>query len=345
MDAVSRERLVRGCARLESTTQLHAALLPELGRALDASLVFAYRALPDALRVYAPPDTPPLVETYLSEYVGDCPLHALKSEVTGAVVPTTALYGYGRLVRTRVHDELWRPYGLDHHVALRLDDPELGGLGIVINRPHGQGEFEADELRWLQGVVAPLAGALRRVVRIEALEARLGALEALLRASDDPSSAPSATLVFDADGALVHLRAAPEAAAVVLALGDAAHPLRRAARGLVARRADAALAPDHVLDLGPAGRWRGTVSLLEVTQARPLVIITARAIDLRAFGLSRAEQAVLDELVAGRSNAEIGRRLFISPETVRTHLTRIYKKLGVRSRLEAVTKARLRGSA
>lgn len=342
---MTRERLVRGCARLESTTQLHAALLPELGRALDASLVFAYRALPDALRVYAPPDTPPLVETYLSEYVGDCPLHALKSEVTGAVVPTTALYGYGRLVRTRVHDELWRPHGLDHHVALRLDDPELGGLGIVVNRPHRQGEFKADELRWLEGVVAPLAGALRRVIRVEALEARLGALEALLRASDEPSSGPSATLVFDADGAPVHVRAAPEAAAAVTALGDAAHPLRRAARALLTGRADAPVALEQVLELGAGGRWRGSVSVLERTQARPLVILTLRMLDARQFGLSRAEQAVLDELVAGRSNVEIGRRLFISPETVRTHLTRIYKKLGVSSRLEAAVKARLRGSA
>ena len=340
---------MRDCARLESTAALHEALLPELGRALDASLVFAYRALPHSLRVYAPPRTPKLVETYLEEYVDECPLHALKSEVTGTVVPTTGLYGYGRLVRTRVHDELWRPHGLDHHVALRLDDPDLGGLGIVINRSHRQGEFEADELRWLEGLVAPLAGALRRVVRVEALEARVGALEALLRAADDPTSGPTsgptATLVFDADGAPVHVRAAPEAAAAVTALGDAAHPLRRAARALLAGRGGEPLALEHVLELGPGGRWRGSVSLLERAEARPLVILTLRMLDARRSGLSRAEQAVLDELVAGRSNAEIGRRLFISPETVRTHLTRIYKKLGVSSRLEAALKARVRGSS
>jgi DNA-binding CsgD family transcriptional regulator len=58
------------------------------------------------------------------------------------------------------------------------------------------------------------------------------------------------------------------------------------------------------------------------------------------FGLTRAELAVAGELLIGRSNPEIGRRLFISRDTVRTHLRHIFQKLGVSSRVEAVLKLR-----
>ena len=52
--------------------------------------------------------------------------------------------------------------------------------------------------------------------------------------------------------------------------------------------------------------------------------------------LSHREQDVLRALAAGLDNQGIAHRLFVSPETVRTHIVRIYRKLGVDSRLQAV---------
>ena len=46
-------------------------------------------------------------------------------------------------------------------------------------------------------------------------------------------------------------------------------------------------------------------------------------------------------VAAGLSNAEIGRRLWIEPATVRKHLEHIYDKLGVRSRTAALAKTRV----
>ena len=57
-----------------------------------------------------------------------------------------------------------------------------------------------------------------------------------------------------------------------------------------------------------------------------------------AAELSRREQEILELLARGYVNKEIGERLSIGVETVRTHLKHIYDKLHVSSRTEAVTK-------
>jgi len=59
-----------------------------------------------------------------------------------------------------------------------------------------------------------------------------------------------------------------------------------------------------------------------------------------ALGISPRELVVLKELAAGRSNKEIARRLEVSPNTVKTHLARLYEKLGAERRTDAVNRAR-----
>jgi DNA-binding CsgD family transcriptional regulator len=53
------------------------------------------------------------------------------------------------------------------------------------------------------------------------------------------------------------------------------------------------------------------------------------------YGLTRAETNVLALVATGLSNEEVGDRLFVSPATVRTHLHNVFRKLGVRSRVQA----------
>jgi DNA-binding CsgD family transcriptional regulator/tetratricopeptide (TPR) repeat protein len=57
------------------------------------------------------------------------------------------------------------------------------------------------------------------------------------------------------------------------------------------------------------------------------------------FGLSNREREVLSQIAKGRTNREIGERLFISQKTVGVHVGNILSKLGVSGRVEAATVA------
>jgi DNA-binding NarL/FixJ family response regulator len=56
-------------------------------------------------------------------------------------------------------------------------------------------------------------------------------------------------------------------------------------------------------------------------------------------GLSKRELSILEALESGASNAAIAKELYLAEQTVKFHLTNIYRKLGVSSRTEAVHSA------
>ena len=72
---------------------------------------------------------------------------------------------------------------------------------------------------------------------------------------------------------------------------------------------------------------------------------SARESDDRFAVLSGRERDVLGGLVAGRSNAEIAAALHISDKTVRNIVSRVFDKLSVRSRAQAIVMARDHGFA
>jgi DNA-binding NarL/FixJ family response regulator len=55
-------------------------------------------------------------------------------------------------------------------------------------------------------------------------------------------------------------------------------------------------------------------------------------------GLSSREREVFQNLLEGRTNKEIAAKLFVSVNTVRTHNRNIYSKLGLKNRLELITR-------
>ncbi len=59
----------------------------------------------------------------------------------------------------------------------------------------------------------------------------------------------------------------------------------------------------------------------------------------RRLALTEREMQVLRGMADGKSNAEIGRELFVSEDTVKTHARRLFRKLGARDRAHAVAAA------
>lgn len=56
--------------------------------------------------------------------------------------------------------------------------------------------------------------------------------------------------------------------------------------------------------------------------------------------LSKRELEVLREIAMGYTNKEIGEKLFVSENTIKTHLNNIYMKLEVNRRTQAISRAR-----
>nr|WP_206686922.1 MULTISPECIES: helix-turn-helix transcriptional regulator [Microbacterium] len=54
------------------------------------------------------------------------------------------------------------------------------------------------------------------------------------------------------------------------------------------------------------------------------------------LGLTAAQERVAQAVLAGATNEQVARALFLSPNTVSVHLSRIYAKVGVRSRGELI---------
>jgi DNA-binding CsgD family transcriptional regulator len=60
---------------------------------------------------------------------------------------------------------------------------------------------------------------------------------------------------------------------------------------------------------------------------------------IEGYGLSEREREVLELLSQGLSNQEIADHLFVSLNTIKTHLSKIYQKMNVTSRTQALKKA------
>jgi DNA-binding CsgD family transcriptional regulator len=132
--------------------------------------------------------------------------------------------------------------------------------------------------------------------------------------------------------------------AVTLAMGLGARPLLRRLRELAGRalialppEVDRLLEQPAVVPVGP----RAQVSPGPVPDVAPAPPPGPwpRAGGGDTFGLSKRELEVLGLIAQGRTNREIGDRLFISQKTVGVHVGNILAKLGVSGRVEAAAVA------
>jgi DNA-binding CsgD family transcriptional regulator len=100
-----------------------------------------------------------------------------------------------------------------------------------------------------------------------------------------------------------------------------------------------------------AGIWLGTRLLaprerivdriVEIAvPAAPLPKFAADDTARERLGITRRELEILELVARGLSNREIGETLFVSENTVKTHCSRAFDKLGARRRTEAVQRSK-----
>ena len=98
-----------------------------------------------------------------------------------------------------------------------------------------------------------------------------------------------------------------------------------------------------------AGIWLGTrllapreriVEVEIVVPAAPTPGFVADDTVRERLGITRRELEILELVARGLSNREIGETLFVSENTVKTHCSRSFDKLGARRRTEAVQRSK-----
>lgn len=103
--------------------------------------------------------------------------------------------------------------------------------------------------------------------------------------------------------------------------------------------------PPHTGPLSAVGAssapaWSGSTAL---ASAAPTTVRAAVRVDVPAVTLSVREMQVLTGMSQGKSNAQIGRELYLSEDTIKTHARRLFRKLGAKDRAEAVASGFRRG--
>lgn len=137
-------------------------------------------------------------------------------------------------------------------------------------------------------------------------------------------------------------KAAPEILAVMLTAYEDTenifNALAAGAAGYLLKRAPRAELLDAIREVHRGGSPMTTHIARKVVQSFQKAAETAPAAAEETHALSTREQEVLDYLSQGFLYKEIAEKMGISYETVHTYIRRIYEKLQVRTRTEAVAK-------
>ena len=230
----------------------------------------------------------------------------------------------------------------------RMRTPSNGGATVWVY----------DERRRVRDDVAARLVALPFVGRVEVIGDGASLMARLATRSPDVLLVGTQRAVDTGLSAATQaLRAHPTLSVLVLGAPDDAESVRQAvafgARGFlrwdatpiemglglsrVGLRADGrvpvAAAPQ------PVGAWNSAAPL---NGSAPT---TVRSTVREATGvqLSMREMQVLTGMSQGKSNAQIGRELYLSEDTIKTHARRLFRKLGAKDRAEAVATGFRRG--
>lgn len=282
-------------------------------------------------------------------------LHMQKFHPAGAVVLSDSILPLAELRRTAFFDEVMRPQDLGHAAMIGLSQKADFGVGFCLNRGPRQGPYTEQERYFLERLTPHL-------MRTVQLGFQLGTYEALQRMEYRTLDRIAVGVaLLDRKAGVLFVNQALRSMAIEGALNlrnqrlssySAAHAKRldeliqSAFRG----SAGATMAIPHPSDgrsvtlLVSSIRSRDIdrFASLDMRDAAAMVFVLDPAVSttmpsewvMDAYGLTLAEARVALHAASGSSVIQIGAQLKISPNTVKTHLRRVFSKLGIGSKAE-----------
>lgn len=220
--------------------------------------------------------------------------------------------------------------GPDGVVVIRVvvvDDQTVIRMGLRMMLEHETDLTIVGEASNAAEAVEVVAASRPDVVLMDVRMPEVDGIEATRRILADGATTPPAVLVlttFDDDE---YVFGALQAGAAGFLLKDAGPDVLVAAVRTVA-------AGDALIDPSVTRRLVERWVALEVTSAS-----TDRPVPAALGTLSAREREILIGLARGRSNRELADDLIVSEATVKTHVSNLLTKLGVRSRVQAVVLA------
>ncbi len=244
--------------------------------------------------------------------------------------------------------EVLGPLGLMYEArSVSTMGGELWG-GIDLAREHRSPDFSAREVTLLRRIAPHLGAALRAA-----------ALRSQASVEADGGDGALGVLMLDNRGRVLHHTTGAER--FLADLGGDLGPgwqegngLPRAAWAVIGalRRAlkseterDRASVP-RVCVRARSGRWltlQATMSESHLGGSSEIVLVVESAgpkemawLNTAAYGLSSREREIVDLIVRGLPSKQIAASLYVTEDTVQKHLSNIFEKVGVRSRLALV---------
>jgi DNA-binding NarL/FixJ family response regulator len=110
--------------------------------------------------------------------------------------------------------------------------------------------------------------------------------------------------------------------------------LQMGARGVIMKDAATTLLMKGIRTVMSGQFWVGREAVADMVSYLRDKMAQAPPPPAKAYGLTKRELEILSTIVSGLSNKEIAQKFSLSEDTVKHHLTNIFDKVGVSSRLE-----------
>jgi DNA-binding CsgD family transcriptional regulator len=280
----------------------------------------------------------------------------MDKQPTGTLVASDEIISLSELKKTAFYDEVFRPQDVAHVAMIPLESRRGFTAAFNLCRSERQGPFEEQEMATLRRLVP-------HMVRSTALGFRLQGYRALQRAEFQVLDRLSAgVILLDRSAKIIFANKAAEL------LSSDAGPLRLRNTGIAAFSAPFSRRLDQLVQSALRGLPAATMSVSHPDDGRLVTLFVSSvrsrdvdrlvSFDLRdaaamifvfdpagpaevpptwlmdAYHLTSAEARVALHAASGRSVAEIGVQLNTSPNTVKTHLRRVFAKTGVHGQAE-----------